>query len=70
MRLLVKNQKENEPKESVMPDKEDGKSPCVMKKCKAELKQILLQERNIRRAQSKDICDCKGTVYPEYEEQS
>jgi hypothetical protein len=32
MRLLVKNQKENEPKEPVMPDKEEGKSPFVMKK--------------------------------------
>ena len=32
MRLLVKNQKENEPKEPVMPDKEEAKSPFVMKK--------------------------------------
>jgi hypothetical protein len=33
MRLLVKNQKENEPKESVMPDKkEEANSPFVMKK--------------------------------------
>jgi hypothetical protein len=90
MRLLVKNQKENEPKEPVMPDKEEAKSPFVMKKYKTELKQyyykeeryeehkakifvivkILLQGRKIRGAQSKDICDCKGTVYPEYEEQS
>jgi hypothetical protein len=39
MRLLVKNQKESKPKESVMPDKEEGKSPFVMKKYKTELKQ-------------------------------
>jgi hypothetical protein len=32
MRLLVKNQKENDPKELVMPDKEEAKSPFVMKK--------------------------------------
>jgi hypothetical protein len=30
---------------------------------------ILIQERKIPGAQSKDICDCKGTMYPEYEEQ-
>jgi hypothetical protein len=39
MRLLVKNQKENEPKEPVMPEKEEAKSPFVMKKYKTELKQ-------------------------------
>jgi hypothetical protein len=32
MRLLVKNQKENKPKEPVMPDKEEAKLPSVMKK--------------------------------------
>jgi hypothetical protein len=32
MRLLVKNQEENEPKEPVMPDKEEAKSPLFMKK--------------------------------------
>jgi hypothetical protein len=40
MRLLVKNQKENEPKEPVMPDKkEEANSPFVMKKYETELKQ-------------------------------
>jgi hypothetical protein len=34
MRLLVKNQKENEPKEQVMPGKEEVKSPFMMKKYK------------------------------------
>jgi hypothetical protein len=32
MRLLVKNQKENEPKEPVMPGKEEAKSPFTMMK--------------------------------------
>ena len=30
MRLLVKNQKENEPKDPVIPDKEEAKSPFVI----------------------------------------
>jgi hypothetical protein len=35
MKLLVKNhQKENEPKEPVMPGKEEAKSPFMMKKYK------------------------------------
>jgi hypothetical protein len=32
MRLLVKNQKENEPKEPVMPGKEEVKSPFMIEK--------------------------------------
>jgi hypothetical protein len=48
MRLLVKNQKENEPKEPVMPEKEEAKSPFVMKKYEAKrVETILLQERKI-----------------------
>jgi hypothetical protein len=39
MRLLVKNQEENEPKEPVMPDKEEAKLPLVIKKYGTELKQ-------------------------------
>jgi hypothetical protein len=34
MRLLVKNQKENEPKEPVIPDKEEAKWPFMMKSTK------------------------------------
>jgi hypothetical protein len=34
MKLLVKNQKENEPKELVMPGKEEAKSSFMMKKHK------------------------------------
>jgi hypothetical protein len=38
MKLLVKNrQKENEPKEPVMPGKEDAKLPFMMKKYKKTL---------------------------------
>ena len=32
MRLLVKNQKENKPKELEIPDKEEAELPLVMKK--------------------------------------
>jgi hypothetical protein len=44
MQLLVKNQKENEPKEPVMPDKEEAKSPFVMKKYERELKQYYFKK--------------------------
>jgi hypothetical protein len=44
MRLLVKNQKKNEPKEPVMPDKEEAKSPFVMKKYEKELKQYYFKK--------------------------
>jgi hypothetical protein len=71
MWLLVKKQEENEPKELVMPDKEKVKSPFVMKTYETELKQYYFKkERKIWGAQSKVICDCKGTMHPEYEEQS
>jgi hypothetical protein len=70
MRLLVKNQKESEPKEPVIPDKEEAKSPFCDEEGGNRVETTLLQERKIRGAQTKNICDCKGTVYPEYEEQS
>jgi hypothetical protein len=44
MRLLVKNQKENESKEPVMPDKEEAKPPFVMKKFETELKQYYFKK--------------------------
>jgi hypothetical protein len=44
MRLLVKNQKENEPEEPVMPDKEEAKSPFVMKKYGTKLKQYYFKK--------------------------
>jgi hypothetical protein len=34
MKLLMKNQKENEPKEPVMPSEEEAKPPFMMKKYK------------------------------------
>jgi hypothetical protein len=70
MRLLVKNQMENEPKEPVMPDKEEARLPYVMKKYETELKQYYFKKERYEEHKSKDICDCKGTVYPEYEGQS
>jgi hypothetical protein len=42
MRLLLKNQMESEPKEQVMPDKEEAKSPFVMQKYETRLKQYHL----------------------------
>jgi hypothetical protein len=56
-------------KRKVVKNKEEATSPFVMKKYETELKQYYSRKRKIRGAQSKDICDCKGTVYPEYEEQ-
>jgi transcriptional regulator with AAA-type ATPase domain len=45
MRLLVKNQKESEPKEPEMPDKkEEANSPFVMKKYETELKQYYFKK--------------------------
>jgi hypothetical protein len=44
MRLLVKNQEENEPKEPVMPDKEEAKSPFVTKKYETGLKQYYFKK--------------------------
>ena len=44
MRFLVKIEKENEPKEPVMPDKEEEKSPFVMKKHERELKQYYFKK--------------------------
>jgi hypothetical protein len=45
MRLLGKNQMETEPKERVMPDKEEAKLPFVMKKYKTELKQYCFKNK-------------------------
>jgi hypothetical protein len=44
MRLLVKNQKENEPKEPVMLDKEEATSSFVIKKYETELKQYYFKK--------------------------
>jgi hypothetical protein len=58
MKLLVKDQKENEPKEPVMPGKEEAKLPFMMKKYE-----------KIERTRRKDICDCEGAMHPRYVEQ-
>jgi hypothetical protein len=69
MRLLVKNQKENEPKEPVMPDKEEAKSSSVMKKYKTELKQHYVKKERYEEHKAKIFVIVKGQC-PEHEEQS
>jgi hypothetical protein len=65
LRLLVKNQKENEPKELVIPDeKEEAESPFIMKKYEIELKQYYLKKERYEEQKRQDICDCKGTNAP------
>jgi hypothetical protein len=44
MRLLVKSQKENEPEEPIMLEKEEAKLPFVMKKYETELKQYYFKK--------------------------
>jgi hypothetical protein len=54
-----------------MKGKRQEKLPFITKKCETELKWYYFKkERKIRGAQSKDICDRKGAMHPEYEEQS
>jgi hypothetical protein len=60
IRLLVKNQEENEPKESVMPDKEEAKSPFVMKKDETELKQYYFKKERYVEHKAKIFVIVKG----------
>jgi mannose-6-phosphate isomerase class I len=60
MRLLVKNQKENEPEEPVMPDKEEAKSPFVMKKYETELKQYYFKKERYEEHKAKIFVVVKG----------
>jgi hypothetical protein len=60
MRLLVKNQKENEPKEAVMPDKEEAKLPFVMKKYEVELKQYYFKKERYKEHKAKIFVIVKG----------
>jgi hypothetical protein len=53
MRLLVKNHEENEPKEPVMPDKEEAKSPFIMKKYETELKQYYFKKERYEEHKAK-----------------
>jgi hypothetical protein len=60
MRLLVKNQEENEPKELVMPDKEEAKSPFIMKKYETELKQYDFKKERYEEHKAKIFVIVKG----------
>jgi hypothetical protein len=60
MRLLVKNQKEIKPKELVMGDKEEAKSPFGMKKYKTELKQYFLKKERYKEHNAKIFVIVKG----------
>jgi hypothetical protein len=60
MRLLVKNQKENEPKEAVMPDEEEAKLPFVMKKYKTDLKQYYFKKERYEEHKAKIFTIVKG----------
>jgi mannose-6-phosphate isomerase class I len=60
MRLLVKNQKENEPEEPVMPDKEEAKSLFVIKKYETELKQYYFKKERYEEHKAKIFVIVKG----------
>jgi hypothetical protein len=60
MRLLVKNQKENEPKEQVMPVKEEADLPFVMKKYETELKQYYFKKERYEEHKAKIFVIVKG----------
>jgi hypothetical protein len=53
MRLLVKNQEENEPKKPVMQDKEEANRPFVMKKYETEMKQYYFKKEERYEAHNK-----------------
>jgi mannose-6-phosphate isomerase class I len=60
MRLLLKNQKESEPKEPVMSDKEEAKSPFAMKKYETELKQYYFKKERYEEHKAKIFVIVKG----------
>jgi hypothetical protein len=60
MRLLVKNQKENESKEPVMPDKEEATSPYVMNKYETELKQYYFKKERYEEHKAKIFVIVRG----------
>jgi hypothetical protein len=60
MRLLVKNQKESEPKEPVMPDEEEAKLPSLMKKYETELKQYYFKKGRYGEHKAKICVIVKG----------
>jgi hypothetical protein len=60
MRLLVKNQEENEPKELMIPDIEETKLPFVMKKYETELKQYYFKKERYKEHKAKIFVIRKG----------
>jgi hypothetical protein len=60
IRLLEKKQSENEPKERVMLDKEEAKSPFVMKKYETELKQYYFKKERYEEHKAKVFVIVKG----------
>jgi hypothetical protein len=60
MRLLVKTQEGNEPKELVMPVKEEAMSPFVMKKSETELKQYYFKKERYEEHKAKILVIVKG----------
>jgi hypothetical protein len=56
----VKNQKENEAKEPLMPDKEEAKLPFVMKKYETELKQYYFKKESYEEHRAKIFVIVKG----------
>jgi hypothetical protein len=60
IRLLVKNQEGNELKEPVMPDKEEAKSPFIMKKYETELKQYYFKKERYEEHKAKICVIVKG----------
>jgi hypothetical protein len=62
--LLVKNQKENEPKEVVMPDKEETKLPFMMKKYETELKQYYFKKERYQEHKAKIFVIVKRDSVP------
>jgi hypothetical protein len=60
MRLSVKNQKENELKESVMPDKKEVKLPFVMKKYETEFKQYYFKKERYEEHKAEIFVIIKG----------
>jgi hypothetical protein len=60
MRLLVKNQKENEPNVPVILNEEEAKSPFVMKKYETELKQYYFKKERYEEHKAKILVIVKG----------
>jgi hypothetical protein len=61
MRLMLKKQKESEPKEPIIPDKkEEAKSPFVMKTYKTELKQYYFKKERYEEHKAKIFVIVKG----------